>query len=205
VRWQLTLALLVPVLLLAACGSESDEKDPQAEAAIRKEIRGELTHELPAVCPAMETTARDDLVRRYLPRALRYCEGGDVEEIYVRSMRITDLAVDGETATADVAPLGGRFDRQTVTVSLSENAKGEWRLDGVVSFKEFDPVLQVVSFKDGLTGVSWTTPERVFGNCVVNRLKDEPAPDLEALVFDPVSSPFDSAVAECASRFGSTR
>ena len=204
-RWHPVLALLLPVLLLAACGSESDGKEPQAEAAIRKEIRDSLKHQLPAVCPAMETTARDDLIDRYLPRALKYCEGGDVDEISVRSMRIVDVEVDGEEATAAVAPLGGRFDRQTVKVSLSENAKGEWRLDEVVSYVKTDPAILVSSFKDGLTGVSWTTPERVFGNCVVNQLKDEPKPDLEALAFDPGSSPFDSALEECAAKFASKR
>lgn len=201
-RRHLALLFLLPALLLVACGTEEDEADPQAEAAIRKEIRRQLTYQLPAICPAMETTARDRQIDRFLPRALRYCEGGDVDEIYVRSMRIAEIAVDGETATAEVAPLGGRFDQQTVTVSLSQDANGAWRFDEVVAYENLDPLALVRSFGEGLTGVSWTTPERQFGNCLENKLKDESAADLEALVFDPESSPFDSAVAECASRFG---
>lgn len=200
---NLVLFFLLSALLLAACGTEGDENDPQAEAAIRKEIRSSLEHQLPAVCPAMETTTRDQQIDQFLPRALRYCEGGDVDEIHVRSMRITDIDVDGETATAEVAPLGGRFDRQTVTVSLSQDANGAWRFDEVVAYKNLDPLALVRSFGDGLTGVAWTTPEREFGNCLFSQLKGEPSLALEALVFDPENSPFDSAVDECASRFGS--
>lgn len=199
-RGYLAVLALLPVLLFAACSSEDEAEDPRVEAAIRKEIRGALKHQLPAVCPAMETSTRDELIHRFLPRALRYCEGGDVDEIAVRSTRIDNLVVDGETATAEVAPLGGRFDRQTVTVSLSENASGRWRLDEVEAFKGFDRLAQIRSFRDGLTGVAWTTPERIFRNCLVNRLKEETASDLEKLVFDPVASPFDSAVSECAER-----
>jgi hypothetical protein len=194
--------------LLGACGgggSEAEDgqaraEERKAEAAIEKAIRKEFKGHDPAVCTAMETSGEQDLVHRFLSRALKYCEEGEIEEIYVRSLRIENVVVKGDSATADVIPLGNKFSGQTVKVSLSRGAGDSWEFDRILGFEDFDRLAMVRAFGDSLDGVSWTTPERVFGNCLVNRFKLESSAEVEKLVMDPAASRFDAALRACAAR-----
>ncbi|MDQ3725539.1 MAG: hypothetical protein M3335_06590 [Actinomycetota bacterium] len=202
------LAVLVLSMTFAACGGGDEAGDRQAEAeerkaeaAVEKAIRKEFEGHDPAACTAMETTAKQDRIHRFLPRALKYCEGGEVEEIYLRSARIEDVRLKGNSATAEVVPSGNKFDGQTVRVSLSQGQSGRWEFDRVLGFKGFDRLAMVRAFRDSLTGISWTTPERVFGNCLVNQFKLESAAEVKKLMMEPAASPFDSAVEVCAARF----
>jgi hypothetical protein len=201
------LAALAAALLVACGGGGSEAEDRQAraeerkaEAAIEKAIWKEFKGHDPVVCTAMETSGEQDLVRRLQPRALKYCKGGDVEEIYVRSMRIENVLVKGGSATADVAPLGNRFDRQTVRVSLKRDQAGGWEFDRILGFEDFDPRAMLLAFRDSISGVSWTTPERIFGNCLVNRFKLESPAEVKKLVMDPATSRYDAALRVCAAR-----
>jgi hypothetical protein len=126
-------ACLLSALVLAACGGDSGEDVAQIEAV----IRAAKVDADPAQCSELRTqNYLEQEAQEAAKPALESCEEG-VGDNPAHSVTISEVEVEGDSATAEVAADGGSFDGQVVEFALAEK-KGRWKLDEVTRFVEFD-------------------------------------------------------------------
>lgn len=177
---------------LAACGG-GEAQEPKIEAAIREELKAQA----PAICPAMETATMQKQVHEHLIGALRNCEAGDTGKSLVKSIKVSNVKVDGESATADVTVEGGNLAGQTVMMALNKNS-GEWEIHRVPAFHHYDRRALLHAFMEGVDQVAKTPAEKRFAACVAHELKNEAQRQIKRLMLNPAPSPFDFRVELCA-------
>jgi len=189
----LVLALMFfSVIFLAACGG-GESQDEKVEEAIRTSVEAEV----PAICPAMETATMQKQVHEHLIGALEACEAGDTGKSSVESIKVSDVNVEGESATADVAIKGGNLAGQTVMMALNKHS-GQWQIHRVAAFKHYDRRALLNAFMEGVDAVAKTPAEKRFGACVVHELRNESQRQIKRLMLNPAPSPFDFRVELCA-------
>lgn len=179
-------------LFLAACGG-GEPQEAKIEAAIREELKAEA----PAICPAMETATMQKQVHEHLIEALENCEAGDTGKSLVKSIKVANVEVDGESATADVTIEGGNLAGQTVTMALNKHS-GEWEIHRVPAFQHYDRRALLQAFMEGVDEVAKTPAEKRFAACVVRELRNETQRQIKRLMLNPAPSPFDFRVELCA-------
>jgi hypothetical protein len=168
-------ACLLSALALAACGGGASE-EAQVEAAIRAAV---LDPD-PADCTEFRTL-------RYLEQgeqkpgkaALKECEEEAADPTNINttdSVEISELEIDGETATALLASDGGALDGQVVAIAAVK--EGQWKLDQVTRFVEFDATAfarateKTLEKRDAL-------PEQI--TCIGKLLEEKSRQEVEAL------------------------
>lgn len=126
-------ALIALAFALAACGSGSDETG-EIEAVIAKSA----TSNDPANCKRLNTQRfNEQLAGESGAGALEECEEEAEKEEGLDSVRVSEVEVDGDGASAEVALSGGGFDGQSVEVALVKNDE-QWKMDEIVKFTKFD-------------------------------------------------------------------
>src|SRR5262249_56213209 len=90
---------------------------------------------------------------------------------------VTDVKVDGETATATAKATGSIFDGQTIEVALVKEGD-QWKLDEFKGFENFNKEALINAFKQQLASEPGTTPQAV--NCVVTQFQKASDQDIEA-------------------------
>jgi hypothetical protein len=103
--------------------------------------------------------------------------------------------VDGSTATADVAFEGGSFDGQTLTVSLVDE-DGDWKLDRVESFAEFDRAALLAALHDQLVAEPNPLSESQAA-CMVSRLNQQSDTEIQELLIGGDQAPFIALFNSC--------
>lgn len=181
-KLRLLLPALLLMLFLVACGGDGEGDADSAENAIVTVIETSATSDDPADCEALAS-------RAFLEQT-QFIEGGEAiegceedareEGNDPKSVEVSRVEVEDSTATADVAFSGGSFDGQTVSVALLEE-NGDWKLDEVVEFVEFDQKRLVASFEEAVrsskpgSGIPAREPREVhcFGEAVGALSKEE--------------------------------
>lgn len=130
----LPLALLALVFGLAACGGSESDEDKVVDV-----IETSVTSTDPADCKELATQAfLEQTELEQGAAAVKSCEestketAGDPD-----SVEVSEVEVDGSSATANVAFTGGDFDAQTLSVALVEE-DGDWKMDEITGFVKFD-------------------------------------------------------------------
>lgn len=182
--------LAFSAVFLAACG---ESQEGRVEEAIREEVRAEA----PAICPAMETATMQKQVHEHLTGALENCEAGNTGKSLVKSIKISNVTVDGESATADVAIEGGNLAGQTVMMALNKHS-GQWEIHRVPAFKHYDRQALLHAFMEGVDQVAKTPAEKRFAACVADEMRNESQRQIKRLMLNPAPSPFDFRVELCA-------
>jgi hypothetical protein len=133
----LMLALALP-LTIGACGGDDDDGGDDADE-ITEVIETSVKSTDPANCTELQTAAFTDQTNLANgDAALQECEddaadtSGDPD-----SVEVSDIAVDGESATASVAFTGGSLDGSTVALELVKEGD-QWKLDEITDITEFD-------------------------------------------------------------------
>lgn len=182
---MLPLALLALALGLAACGG-SDESD---EDKIVDVIETSVTSTDPADCEKFATQAfLEQTELSEGKEALESCEESakDTEDD-PDSVDVTEVEVDGSSATADAAFVGGSFDGQALTVALVEE-DGDWKLDEITGFSKLDKDQLATSFEEAFEGEEDFDPQ--VAACFGEVLRELPDPQVEEVVIggsvDPV-------------------
>lgn len=138
----LVLAALAAAMVLAACGDDEDNGDAGASAEEREivdVITTSVTSTDPADCTRLQTQAFAEQANFETGEAaIRDCEeeAADTSDD-PESVEVTNVAVDGTAATADVSFTGSVLDGSTVSVSLLEEGE-QWKLDRLDDIPEFD-------------------------------------------------------------------
>lgn len=182
---MLPLALAALALGLAACGG-SDESD---EDKIVDVIETSVTSTDPADCEKFATQAfLEQTELSEGKEALESCEESakDTEDD-PDSVDVTEVEIDGSSATADAAFTGGSFDGQALTVALVEE-DGDWKLDEITGFSKLDKDQLATSFEEAFEGEEDFDPQ--VAACFGEVLRELPDSQVEEVVIggsvDPV-------------------
>jgi len=128
---------LAAALALAACGDD-DDGGTSDEDEIETVIEESVGSDDPAACTEVATLAfleQTELARG--DAAIASCvESTQDPSDDPDSVEVSEVEVDGSTATATVAFEGGSFDGQSLAVSLIDD--GGWKLDRIDDLIDFD-------------------------------------------------------------------
>ncbi len=100
-------------------------------------------------------------------QAVQSCEK-DAADTAADKIDVTDVEVDGDSATAKAHATGSTFDGQTLDVALVKEG-GQWKLDDFKGFDDFNKDAMVASFKKQLEAEPNANPQAV--NCVVQQFQ----------------------------------
>jgi hypothetical protein len=189
----LPLALLVAALALTACGGSSGSSGGE-ESAIETALEEAATSSDPAVCSEVQTEAFNK--RQYEGSdPLKACEESDEEGAGVaESVDISNVSVNGESATAEVAVTGSPMDGQTVEVEAVKEG-GNWKLNKFVGFTEFDAASFEGALEEAFEQSGSVSPETV--ECVMEGLQGISQEEAEMIVFEKNSQPVEEAAGGC--------
>ena len=135
-RYLVPLALLVLASLsLAACGGGGSS----AEDEITETIEKAATTSDPANCTELETLSFvEQNSQQKGQAALKACkEEAEAGEEQAEGVKVSNVSVNGEKATADVLFEGGSLGQQALKLALVEE-EGTWKLDQIEGFAEFN-------------------------------------------------------------------
>jgi hypothetical protein len=167
---------LVLAVMLAACGSSSDDNSAD-EDQITDAITLAATSGDPAACTKVQTAKFTQQTSGEpggsAADAVKSCEK-DAADAPGDTIDVTDIEVDGDTATAKGAITGSFFDGQTLNINLVKDGD-QWKLDEIPGFDTFDRDAFTAAFDKELTsGDEPATPEQA--SCVdasLAKLSDE--------------------------------
>jgi hypothetical protein len=175
------IALIVGVLAalaLVACGGSgnSDEED-QISAAIDKAA----TSGDPAACTEVET---QNFLQQTsgggggsAQQAVQQCER-DAKDSVADTVDVSDIEVDGDSATANAAVAGSIFDGQTLQIALVKDGD-QWKLDQFKGFEDFDRASMNSAFKKEISTDPETPP--AAADCVNQQIESVSDQDLQGL------------------------
>ena len=148
------LAAALAALFLAACGGDSEEDK------IVETVEAAAVSTDPAECKLYLTQAFMEQTEIETGKAaVESCEenAGEAAD-NPDSVSVDAVEIDGTNATAEVAFEGGNLNGQTLKVRLIEE-NGEWKLDWIDVFVDFDRDAFQASFEAGFAK-SGLTPEQ---------------------------------------------
>jgi hypothetical protein len=121
------------VLALTACGGGSSDEDKITET-----IETWATTGGPHICTELETQRFVEQNSQEKGKvALKTCEKEAAGEEKAESAEVSNVSLDGEKATAQVAFKGGNLGSQALEIALVEE-DGEWKIDFVEGFANYD-------------------------------------------------------------------
>jgi len=136
-------ALTIMPLALGACGGSDD--DSADEDQITAAIEEAATSGDPAACTEVQTqNFLEQTVGATGEDAVAACEE-DAGDTVADEVEVSNIEIDGDTATADAAVTGSTFDGQTLDLALIKDGD-QWKLDGFAGFAEFDREALAASF-----------------------------------------------------------
>ncbi len=171
-----TLLLGLTAFVLSACGSSESDEDKITDV-----ITTSVTTTDPADCEALSTlNFMEQTNSAEGKEAVKGCEE-DAEDTTndADSVEVTDVEVDGSTATASVAFTGGSFNRQTLSVALVEE-DGDWKLDEIDRFVKLDRKQLLASFEEAFEGANEAETE--LAECIVGALEARSDEGLEEVI-----------------------
>lgn len=178
------LLLLTLAVILTACGEGKSDEEEIVEA-----IDYALVSTDPDACTEQMTQAfSEQTFRSEGPEAVESCEdNARGEESPNDPVKVTDVEVDGSTATAEVALTGGGIAGQTLAVALVEE-DGDWKLDRIDGFAEFDRRKWVAEQRRGFeSGHDVIEPRKV--DCIIGAFREKSRPQLEEMMFGGSTQP----------------
>jgi hypothetical protein len=170
-------ALLLVIFGLAACGSgESDE------SKITSTIETALTKTDPTSCTKLMTQAfAEQMLRIEGTAAVKACEqNAEAEESPNPPVKVANVKVEDQKATADITFTGGAASGQTVIAALV-GGDGDWKLDEFVRFAKFDPDEVAKGMGEGFESGEDRIAPRVAA-CIRRTYRGTSRPELEDLL-----------------------
>jgi ABC-type oligopeptide transport system substrate-binding subunit len=141
--------VLIAALALAACGGGgSSTSGGDEEGAIVAAIEKSATTNDPSKCTELQTQAFNEQEKATSGKeATEICEEeAEGQEAPARSAKVSNVQVDGETATAEAAIGGSALDGQTVELELVKE-EGDWKLNQFLQFTKFNAKRLAKSFE----------------------------------------------------------
>jgi ABC-type glycerol-3-phosphate transport system substrate-binding protein len=183
----LILALAAFSFALAACGGDDDEDQ------ITEAIEFAATSGDPAACTEAQTLRfTEQTTGQQGAAALKQCRR-DAEDDTADSVDVSNIEVDGDSATAEGAVSGSFFDGQTVAVALVKQ-DDEWKLDELTGFVDLDRDAFVATIEREFRA---DPEERQATSCVVKNLEGLSDQQFEDLFLNSGSKLEDQVFTPC--------
>jgi hypothetical protein len=186
--------LIVSALALAACGSSGSNDEGEIEEAIETSA----TSPDPANCKKLSTQAfMEQSTSSSGKEAVEQCEEDAEEpENNAESVEVTNVEVEGEEATAEVAFTGSSFDSQTLEVALLKEGD-QWKLNEIEGFAKLNKTALVegleTQFEEGESELSEETT-----TCILEGFEESSQPEIEELLLSGSSEPIEELAEECS-------
>ncbi len=189
----LSVFLVVSALAFAACGGSGSN-----EAQIEDAIQTAATSTDPANCEALSTLAfMEQTEAEQGQAAIKACEADAKDgSNNPDTVTVTNVEVDGSTATADAAFTGGSFDGQTLTLALVQE-DGDWKLDQIKGFAKFDKAALLAALHDQLVAEPDPLSESQAA-CMVSKLGQESDAQIQELLIGGDQTPFIALFNSCS-------
>jgi hypothetical protein len=188
----LPLALLALVFGLVACGGGDSDEDKIVEV-----IETSATSADPADCKKLSTQAfLEQTELEQGAAAVESCEESakDTSDD-PDSVEVSEVEVDGSSATANAAFTGGSFDGQTLTVALVEE-DGDWKLDEITGFAEFDQEQLASAFEEAFESEEDVDPQ--FATCFAETIRELPKAKAEEIMISGSEEPIVEILEGCS-------
>lgn len=190
--------LLVPCLVvlaavaLSACGGGGSSD----EGKIEETIETAATSSNPKNCTTLQTQRFDEQNSQTQGAgAVKACEEEAKEgENTAESVAVSNLSVNGDSATAEVAFTGGGFDGQAVEVSLAKEG-GDWKLDEVLNFTEYDAQKFAEAFEAAAKEEKSLSSSMT--SCIAEAFGNASQQEAEELAFSGSEKPIEELVGNC--------
>ncbi|MGE5408738.1 MAG: hypothetical protein ACM3NV_09000 [Syntrophothermus sp.] len=190
----LALALLVG---LAACGGGGESGGGEDEAQIETAIVKSVTLNDASKCTEFMTqNFLEQVERREGKAALEECEdeAGNTEN-NPEKVTVSDIEIEGASATAHAAFVGSPLGGQTVVIALVKEG-GQWKLDKLEGFVNLDVEAIARAFKEQLEEGGQLTQEQ--SACIIEALRGTPSAELEEWLLEGSSEGFVKLAEGCA-------
>jgi hypothetical protein len=177
-RYGALVALAALPLALAACGGGGGASS-EDQAQITKSVEFAAVSGDPKACTDAQTLKfTEQTTGANGQAAVLQCQQ-DAKDTPADSVDVTDIEVDGDTATANALFTGGFFGGQTVEIALTKDG-GTWKLDEAKGFKDFDRDKFIAGFKKEIENSPGGVPPGT-ADCVatqIGKLSDDQIEDL---------------------------
>jgi hypothetical protein len=191
---------LVPVALLVvvaatvtACGGGES-----AEDKIVGVVETAETTANPRNCTALQTLRFNEQVTQKSGKAAtKACEAERREgPAQAKAVTVSNVSVNDERATAEVAFKGGPLDSQTLDMALVE-AEGDWKIDRVEGFAHYNGKALGAAFKKRLEELpKGLGPKQA--KCIARKVAESSEAEAEELFFGGSSGPIIELAEGCA-------
>jgi hypothetical protein len=183
--------LIFAALFLAACGGGESEEDKVVSA-----IETSATSSDPSACTEFATeNFNEQITGQKGEAAVKECEKDAEEEETSESADVSNVEVEGSTATADVALTGGSFGGQTLAVSLVKEGD-QWKVNEVTGFAELNRPKLVESLEKNFSETN-QVPKAIVA-CIVEGVEQSSQQEIEKLFFSGSFEGFTELVEGCS-------
>lgn len=184
---------------LGACGGSDDGGGGSAdEDDITAAIETSSTSTDPADCAKYETDNALEQLEFTDPgeTGLQSCEADAPDRAgNPDSVEVSDISVDGDTATASVTFTGGTFDGSTLDISLVKEGD-QWKIDSLDDIPDFDLAGTQAAIEEAITANPDVPPEAA--QCVVDAFSAVTEDELKQILIDGDDEAFFALLAPCS-------
>jgi len=197
---KVILALCVLPFVLGACGAGSSNNSAD-EDQITKAIEFDATSGDPKACTEVQTQRFTDQTSGGSgltgQAAVQSCEK-DAASSVADKVEVSDINVDGSSATAKAAVTGSVFDGQTIDIGLVKE-NGQWKLDEFKGVEDFNREAMISGVTRELSKEGVPTQGV---DCVKTQLDKQTDDQLKAFFLDPNSTGAQTIFGPCQQFFG---
>jgi hypothetical protein len=186
------LALLVGALALAGCGGGGGDSE---EGKVEETIEKSIASQDPSDCTELQTQNFDEQSSQTEGKgAVKACEEQSGEGEEPEASSISNVKVNGENASADVAVEGSSFGGQTLEVALVKEG-GDWKLDEITGFAHLDQKALAEDFEKTFAEEEGVPPE--LAACVVEGFENAPPQEIEEFILSGNTKPIEELAESC--------
>ena len=186
-----TCLLIVSALALAACGSSNSD-----ESQIEEAVETSATSTDPADCKKLTTQQfMEQTTQSEGSEAVETCEEEASKDEGADSATVSNVEVDGSSASADVALSGGGFDGQEVEVALVKQGD-QWKLDEVAGFVKFDEAKVIEALEKGFAKPS-SEVSKSLASCIIESFEEAPQAEFEEALLSASTEGFEEIAGSC--------
>jgi hypothetical protein len=186
-------AAILAALALAACGG--DDGGSEDEDQITEAIEKSASEADASACTEFQT---QNFVEQTSggtgEEAVERCRESQQEEPLADSVDVSDIEIDGDSANAVAALSGGFIDGQSLELGLA-NEGGQWKLDELVGFAEFDREKYVDTIVQGIGEETGGAQE--IQTCVRQRIEEVSDEELQETFLGNDDTVFERSLAPC--------
>lgn len=191
---------LVPAALLVlaaatvtACGGGESAEDKIVGVIETAETTTDLRN-----CTELQTQRFNEQVTQQSGKAAKKACEAELKEgpAQAKAVKVTNVSVDDEKATTEVAFKGGPLNSQTLDIALVE-ADGDWKIDRVEGFAAYDGKALGAAFEKRFEEVpEGLSPKQA--KCIARKVAESSEAEAEELFFGGSSEPIIKLAEGCA-------